>query len=497
MSVDHIRGSGRIKLTCEQEEILACPPDNTTRWIAFAGCAKTTTCVEYSHQWKRKALYLAFNAAIAADAKGRFPANVETKTAHAYAFQALDMRRHSRRLVARLRPRDLDPIGEILRRAIWHDDITTRRAFLSTLNVFLISSDQQLQTKHLVGIPTMVRSQALPVFAAAVAVMLDYERHQMPLTHDIYLKVFALNHALCASYDYIFIDEAQDLNPVLIGLIQKSGIPAIIVGDPKQSIYAFRGARNAMSSFDGPVLTLSQSFRFGPRIASAANWLLGHTFTSPDTPVCGLPSINTTIGEYTGILKPPSTVLGRTNMRLFKGLISGKSRFHVIGGIDSLTRMVEAGYYLWSGMKRPPHVFDSVVSIYDSWHSLCDAAENEDDPELSRLVEIIETYTHRIPAILMDLKSRHMGSELGCPLIVSTAHKAKGREWDSVVLMDDFPTIARLNKALRDKKLQPVDYEQEIHLAYVAQTRAKRMLSLPTDLYAEIDTAIGLARQPA
>src|SRR3546814_4287716 len=35
-------------LTREQEEILAQPPTRTRKWMAFAGCAKTTTSVEYA-----------------------------------------------------------------------------------------------------------------------------------------------------------------------------------------------------------------------------------------------------------------------------------------------------------------------------------------------------------------------------------------------------------------------------------------------------------------
>src|SRR3546814_2631239 len=65
-------------LTREQEEILAQPPTRTRKWMAFAGCAKTTTSVEYAHAWSQHpGLYLAFNNGIANEAKGNFPSHIQ------------------------------------------------------------------------------------------------------------------------------------------------------------------------------------------------------------------------------------------------------------------------------------------------------------------------------------------------------------------------------------------------------------------------------------
>ena len=63
---------------------------------------------------------------------------------------------------------------------------------------------------------------------------------------------------------------------------------------------------------------------------------------------------------------------------------------------------------------------------------------------------------------------------------VKTAHKAKGQEWDEVTLGDDFPemmlgTVPRTAanaKAFKEKGLSV----EEVNLAYVAATRAKKEL---------------------
>src|SRR5262249_1639309 len=59
-------------------------------------------------------------------------------------------------------------------------------------------------------------------------------------------------------------------------------------------------------------------------------------------------------------------------------------------------------------------------------------------------------------------------------IIVSTVHKAKGREWRHVRIADDFPQ-PRQNLATRTTVL-PND--EQLRLAYVAVTRARHRLEL-------------------
>jgi hypothetical protein len=55
-------------------------------------------------------------------------------------------------------------------------------------------------------------------------------------------------------------------------------------------------------------------------------------------------------------------------------------------------------------------------------------------------------------------------------VILTTAHKSKGREWDNVILADDYPSPY-------DSKGRYIGlHEQERNLLYVACTRAKKRL---------------------
>ena len=62
--------------------------------------------------------------------------------------------------------------------------------------------------------------------------------------------------------------------------------------------------------------------------------------------------------------------------------------------------------------------------------------------------------------------------------VLATAHKAKGLEWPEVRLAADFPTLDELDGLDPDgaPRLTAEERDQELHLLYVATTRARRRL---------------------
>ena len=67
------------------------------------------------------------------------------------------------------------------------------------------------------------------------------------------------------AHDVLLVDEAQDTNPAMLDVfLRQKKTTKIIVGDPHQQIYAFRGAVNALDLVRPDVTYhLTQSFRFG------------------------------------------------------------------------------------------------------------------------------------------------------------------------------------------------------------------------------------------
>ena len=74
--------------------------------------------------------------------------------------------------------------------------------------------------------------------------------------------------------DVFMIDEAQDMNPVMEKILNENRdkLPILLVGDKRQAVYAFRGAKDILSSINPDYdLELNESFRYGPVIAWLAN----------------------------------------------------------------------------------------------------------------------------------------------------------------------------------------------------------------------------------
>lgn len=86
---------------------------------------------------------------------------------------------------------------------------------------------------------------------------------------------------------------------------------------------------------------------------------------------------------------------------------------------------------------------------------------------------------HHGPDAILAAVAR-LAPELHAQVTVSTAHKAKGREWACVLIADDF---ARSNDSTADEQTNamrppdPID-DAEARLAYVAVTRTRQRLDL-------------------
>ena len=78
---------------------------------------------------------------------------------------------------------------------------------------------------------------------------------------------------------------------------------------------------------------------------------------------------------------------------------------------------------------------------------------------------------------------------------MSTARKAKGREWDHAVFLDHFEPPAELAARRQSDPKRAEDTDQQIDLLYVACTRAMRQLHLATRLCEALNWSVVDVRQ--
>ncbi|MFF5614614.1 UvrD-helicase domain-containing protein [Streptomyces albidoflavus] len=453
---------------------------------AGAGTGKTSTLVFLAEQMpQRRGRYLAFNRAIALDAATRFPSTVQCKTAHSLAYAALG-HRYRGRLNGPRRPGwrigqdlGLHAPADIGRAGLM--PATLSNATLRTVTRFCQSADAELAHHHVPRLRGLddedhaeLADLILPYAAKAWADLQDPFGGMVRFEHDHYLKMWALTKPVLHG-DFLLLDEAQDTNPVLeqIVLAQQERAQIVMVGDSAQAIYGWRGARDVMARFTGHHLTLTQSFRFGPALASEANrWL---TLSNVPIRLTGTPGIATTVGSRAG---RPDAVLCRTNigaMTEILSLIAAGTRTALVGGGDSLRTLAWAARDLIQG-RRAHH---PELVLFPTWMALRDYAEH--DPAGSDLQPFANLIDEHGPDAILQAVDR-LVREDDAEVTVSTAHKAKGREWARVRIAPDFtpPPDTDEVDSQGHPVPQPVD-EAEARLAYVAVTRARHHLD-PTGL---------------
>ena len=101
-------------------------------------------------------------------------------------------------------------------------------------------------------------------------------------------------------------------------------------------------------------------------------------------------------------------------------------------------------------------------------------AKNTNDNELMGKVKIVKEYPKELPEILQKIKVRCHCPENLADYVFTTTHKAKGLEWKTVILLNDFIEVT--NGIMSDRTKSGDEAEDEENILYVAMTRAKEYL---------------------
>lgn len=453
--------------TKEQEQIVEMARQGGSLKVnAFAGTGKTTTLglLAEAHPASR-VLYLAFNKDIARDAGDKMGPKVTSQTMHSAAFRAMKPNRD--RLNARMSGgwvADRFSLSEYRIAGKRVTAATQGSMVLQALSRFCNSSALAPTLKHVPGIRSVFdyvpedmagdvdawREVSLRVLTAAQRLWeAQADRNSsVPITHDTYLKIWALSEPQIKT-DLIMFDEAQDASPVFIDLLTKQNAPVVWVGDKHQQIYAWRGAVDALANVRADHEGfLTQSFRFGDNVSLVANALLDYLGES--LPLSGVG------GESESDTK---AILCRTNAEAI-------AQFMAVDGAAELAGARELSYTLeqledlMNGKSR------GAFSLFNSYTELVEHAESGAGRELKAIVKAVDRYG--IESI-RDKVSRSRRGQRDYKTTISTCHKAKGREWGSVEIAGDWPTEANGKPKLSD---------EEARLMYVAVTRAQRDLNI-------------------
>lgn len=467
-----------MRLTGEQDAIMSAYDGGSTLVVeALAGTGKTTTLKALAAaKPRRPGIYLAFNKSIVLEARGKFPDAVEVTTAHSLAYRAVGYR-YANRLPGNGTPRiSAQRMATMMKLRATHlnsgamlNPALLVRLAQATVTKYSKSADEQIAAHHMpshaahLGHDMNELADIVLPIANRIWADLREPTGRFYFTHDHYLKLWQLTRPRLAA-DYIMFDEAQDADPVIASIVGAQDAQRIYVGDQNQAIYGWRGAVNAMGRVQDAIrLPLTKSFRFGPAIAEAANgWL---DLLGSNLRVVGHDPITSTVGP----LDAARAILCRTNGTALGWVLAFQERGVPVAlapGDRNAGKDISAFAWAAKSLMNGEGTDHPDLASFTTWAELVKFVDEEEDAaDLKRLVGII----NRIgPSGVIDAIKR-LVTEDRAQVTVSTAHKAKGLEWDSVKVADDFTPPDPDDEKDR---VEPAD----LMLAYVTVTRAKRQL---------------------
>lgn len=459
--------------------------------VAYAGAGKTTTLKLIGERLGGKGLYLAFNKSIATEARQKFPQHVECRTFHSLAYRHVPRDITSKLSLPRLSPKrlgdemNLQPVQvrrviEGKNTAVTFTAARLARFVSDAVSNFCSTHASYPAPRHL-HFPKWVnetdaehlRESLYPAVEKRWLQSID-SRHPAGIGHDIYLKLWALSKPMIPA-DFILFDEAQDADPLMMGVLTGQPSQVIYVGDAHQQIYEWRGAVNAMKKLPFPKTLLTQSFRFGEKIADVANIFL--KALQEEVPLRGNPK-KTSSTAKTLVNGEKDAILCRTNASAMVQLLTGLKRGHKISlqaDTDRMLKFCQSAENLKQG--RPATGVPELAYFY-KWSDVQDYAETNEGSDIKTLVKLIDEHgTDTIKQAVNSLSDIN-----NADYVISTAHKAKGLEWSRVQLDDDF----YYDVTAHGIKISP----EELRLLYVACTRAQQNL----DIHHITDLVNGLKR---
>jgi len=444
-----------MQLTNEQISILN---SNSNKILieALAGTGKTFILMKYAEKYfTNSVLYIVFNKDMRKSSKTKFPANTVVHTINSFSYKynkdfikgkMIIDNFNSTHIIDNLKflyeKRKINPLEAI------------KEANLILLRFYsLMNSNINLED---------IEGDKYTDFAK------DFYHSMIEkgiLDHSSLLKHFHDNFNFSElDYDIVMLDEAQDLNPIMLSIIEKINPEKIlIVGDSNQSIYSFRQNINIFKSekvknFNKFYLT--KSFRFGKEIANSIQDFYSNILNKKFSL-----GFNENIQSYvtdSELLGNYSVYITRTNANLFdKALEYALLGYKVSIPFDwedlksSLTDM----YYLKVGLLDS--INNKQIKQYLTFDNIKNLNKDGNDLELSYLIKVVDKHDFLILDYLKILE-RQLSASKYADITFITAHKSKGLEFLNVTVSNDFSLYSL----------------EERNLIYVAMTRAIQRLNI-------------------
>ena len=478
--------------------------------IARAGTGKSTTAVGLADLLQGKVAYLAYNKSAGKELKGKLDeakipwTKAKAGTVHSFGLEAFKrgfpnfdqrngVQKHKVEDIILACQDDLTiaykgTIIKLVSLAKQHAfgitrPIESREAWLELIQRFDILSDcEGDEDGRKVDVDKLVE--------AAIAILKASNKNTDIIDFDDMCYLPVLLKLPFWPYDNVIMDESQDVNEiracVAAAMLRKGGRFGA-VGDDKQAIYGFTGAMSdaldkLQKQYNATVLPLTVTYRCPKKVVAwvkQMGWIEDYE-AHPDAPE----------GEV--LTMPEGDVLARKDLLVAGNAILCRNTKPLIGLAFRLIRArvpcniegrdIAAGLVKlatkWKSAKTVEDLETKLNSYFERERTKLLASRNED------MIAVLEDQVECLRAIIDQCQiegletvdavvgyiNRLFQDGVENVLVLSTIHKAKGREWNVVMWYD------RANTCPSKWARQQWQRAQEDNLCYVSATRAKSTL---------------------
>lgn len=467
---------------------------------AVAGSGKTTTIVEAVKLTPTTAYvaFVAFNKTIAEELKTRLPnrSNIRAMTLNSMGFQAWARHCQGKRLQVNARKledilKEFVPAEEVMyitpaKRlcalaksvglvpyacgkpaiALTHD---TDEAWLEFIDRYDIDLAESINFSKLLS----HCREALRRSIAIADRVIDFD-------DQLYMPV--IMRARFWQNDFIFLDEAQDINIIQRAMVKRALKPGgrlIAVGDRAQAIYGFRGADsssmdNIKQEFNARELPLTVSYRCPKAVVEAAQAYRPSIQAAPNAPVGTVETLaewnEKTVKLRDIIICRNTAPLVKMAYKLLRKRVPARVLGREIGsGLIALIDKMKVKTIDRLLLRLNQHLQrESAAALAKGEEQKADALADRVET-IQVFIDQLEENRRTIPALKGMIESLFSDAVNGEEVRLMTGHKAKGLEADRVFILDWFRCPSKYAR-------QKWQMEQEVNLQYVMITRSKREL---------------------
>ena len=506
-----------MQLSSYQQAIIAevADPQRTGNVLvnAVAGGAKTTTSVLAAREARGKVIFLAFGKDIATTLQRKLEGTeAEARTIHSLSFRTVSRSYRGLKVVDN-KYRKLAREWVEAHEYEWiDDDEQPRRDLLigqltDLVNKVRLTLTDPRDRGALWSMADRFGIQPYAPLLPGIAQLIDIGERQARAKREFDftdLMYLSLRWELQPDrYDFIFVDEAQDLSALLLAFVQKALAPKgrmVMIGDSHQAIMGFAGAMtDSMDHIERTLrakrMPLSICYRCPKSHIELVKPIVPHIEAAPHAAEGVI--VETRESQILSEVQPGDAIICRLNaplislcLKLIARRVPAKVRGRNVA--EQLKDTVE------EVAKHRDFEWDQFLSFLNLWAgrqadmlAKRDASDSAFEALADRIEGIIACYQAFAPADVQDFCRQidELFTENGAAVILSSVHRFKGQEAERVFVLR--PEL--LDKPFGRKQELEWETQQRHNLKYVALTRATATMFL---VYGDGEHAVSAPAAP-